>query len=168
MGCDIHAFVEVREHGMWHCFAELHLRRDYRLFNLIAGVRNDGDEQPSFEPRGFPGKSLSKGGWCDDVSWRVKDKYTVIVAPDNEQADNTCSAKTAAKWVKSGSSEAWHKDAEGNVIRVSHPDWHTPTWLTTEEVGEIVERSNSTEIRGIYQMMKALGGECRLVCWFDN
>lgn len=62
MGCDIHAFVEVRgiwgQHSVqeWHEFAVLHwLPRHYHFFAIIAGVRDD-EENPAklFEPRGWP------------------------------------------------------------------------------------------------------------------
>jgi hypothetical protein len=54
MGCDIHAFVEVRINGEWESYAELHIGRDYQLFARMAGVRNYDDTEPIAAPRGLP------------------------------------------------------------------------------------------------------------------
>ena len=63
MGCDIHAFIEDRR----ECVAELFLNRDYDLFSLFAGVRNQESKiMPVFPARGFP---------ISEISWRAKNRY---------------------------------------------------------------------------------------------
>ena len=42
MGCDIHLFAEIKVNGVWHCHTVLDVRRNYELFNKMAGVRGDG------------------------------------------------------------------------------------------------------------------------------
>ena len=42
MGCDIHAFFEVKLKSKWHCYTQPNIARDYRLFGKMAGVRGDG------------------------------------------------------------------------------------------------------------------------------
>lgn len=55
MGCDIHAFTEVKIRGVWHCHSVLSVPRTYRLFGRMAGVRNwDPAVAPIALPRGLP------------------------------------------------------------------------------------------------------------------
>lgn len=62
MGCDIHAGVEVMVHpfkeypgfGIWRMAGELPINRDYRLFAILAGVRNAENITPISDPRGLP------------------------------------------------------------------------------------------------------------------
>lgn len=54
MGCDIHAFVEVRLNGKWESYSDLYIGRDYQLFARMAGVRNYDGTTPVSEPRGLP------------------------------------------------------------------------------------------------------------------
>lgn len=58
MGCDIHAYVEVKVDGEWLQYSALCMARHYALFGRIAGVR-DKDQTPIVKPRGLP-KDLSK------------------------------------------------------------------------------------------------------------
>lgn len=57
MGCDIHAFLEVKIADAWYYFGEVDLGRDYELFGKMAGVR--GEETSMF---GGP------KGWSSDAS----------------------------------------------------------------------------------------------------
>ncbi len=69
MGCDIHAFKEVKVNGQWHCFGEAPIERNYRLFGWMAGVRQP--EERLFITKGLPDdvtvpvKFLSDGWDCD-------------------------------------------------------------------------------------------------------
>jgi len=67
MGCDIHAFIEVPHYGMINSWASLpFLKRDYKLFSLLAGVRNhDNGLQPVVPPRGVP----------ENMAWAAADLY---------------------------------------------------------------------------------------------
>ena len=54
MGCDIHGFVEVLHKGEWYAYDKIPLGvRNYALFGLIAGVRND-DVKPVSLPKDIP------------------------------------------------------------------------------------------------------------------
>lgn len=46
MGCNMHAHIEVKRFGKWGHYAAPHVVRDYKLFNLIAGVRADDIANP--------------------------------------------------------------------------------------------------------------------------
>jgi hypothetical protein len=68
MGCDIHAFLEIKHEGKWRYAGHYEIDRDYRLFTLMANVRNYygyEDVKPIDDPR----------GWPDDI-----DKLTEIMA----------------------------------------------------------------------------------------
>lgn len=73
MGCDIHMHVEYKHtNEKWVCgdyfsldpdstsknpkyiFQDLYGGRNYRLFSILAGVRNYGDIKPIDNPRGLP------------------------------------------------------------------------------------------------------------------
>lgn len=56
MGCDIHAFLEVKLGGHWAHYGPVEIERSYGLFARMAGVRNDLDDpvKPVVRPRGFP------------------------------------------------------------------------------------------------------------------
>ena len=55
MGCDIHAHWEVKINEKWHHYGQPNIKRDYRLFTKMAGVRAANDEiEPIALPRGLP------------------------------------------------------------------------------------------------------------------
>lgn len=51
MGCDIHAFTEVKVDDRWHHYGPLKIDRQYALFGRMAGVRG---EDPIAPLRGWP------------------------------------------------------------------------------------------------------------------
>jgi len=53
MGCDVHMHVEVKVGGRWEHYSHPRIQRNYRLFGLLAGVRNT-DVLPIVEPKGLP------------------------------------------------------------------------------------------------------------------
>src|SRR3990167_8499361 len=59
MGCDIHAFVEVKVDNEWLHYAEARINGNYNLFSRMADVRNDNSITPISSPRGLP-KDISK------------------------------------------------------------------------------------------------------------
>jgi hypothetical protein len=59
MGCDIHAFFEVKVGGNWMFYSPVKIARHYKLFSRLADVRNElpGHEEyvlPVAQPRGVP------------------------------------------------------------------------------------------------------------------
>ena len=69
MGCDIHAMIEIRcphdsfpesTYEYWHNAGDPMIGRDYELFAVLAGVRNDYGITPISEPRGMPEDSCSE------------------------------------------------------------------------------------------------------------
>jgi len=54
VGCDIHLFVEIKIEGTWYAYNHPHIKRYYKLFAKMAGVRNSGGIEPIAKPRGLP------------------------------------------------------------------------------------------------------------------
>lgn len=53
MGTDAHVFLEVKLNGVWHLHSHPITPRNYRLFGIMAGVR-DNSVDPVCEPKGLP------------------------------------------------------------------------------------------------------------------
>lgn len=149
MGCDIHDWAEVRQpDGRWakagavfpNPFYEPQQKltqynvpyedspfsgRSYRLFAVLAGVRNDYGITPISPPRGVP----------HDVCPEILNRYVMRVSArpreeyDEDNGVRTCSRLDAERWIAAGYSR-WV--VEGQLI--SHPDWHSPGWLTLKEL----------------------------------
>lgn len=95
MGCDIHAFVEVKKNGKWHTYSEADLDRDYGLFAKMADVRNysDWDIKPISKPRGLPEDTaeitkFESDNWDSDGhshSWLSKEEIQEILEWAKEQ-----------------------------------------------------------------------------------
>lgn len=121
MGCDIHAYIEHVVPGyMSTCFAELHMNRNYDLFNLLAGVRASRlkVEGPIYETRGVPTELSwqANAHWNDGIedwhsaSWLnskeastiqniIHDKeWGVVVAILNTLGDGSLSASRIVFW----------------------------------------------------------------------
>lgn len=55
MGCDIHAFAEIKVKGKWLNYSALDIDRNYLLFAKMAGVRDHLNEVEHIsEPKGMP------------------------------------------------------------------------------------------------------------------
>lgn len=54
MGCDIHAFTEIKIAGTWHTYTGVEMDRNYDLFAKMADVRNYDGITPISKPRGLP------------------------------------------------------------------------------------------------------------------
>lgn len=137
MGCDIHAFIELysKQEYAKHdacfvdCFAEeVSFGRDYVLFGLLAGVRHHA--HPVISPRGLPNDPK--------MSHQADSRYhmTVLDCPNPEDVFmgfNCISRERAEVYVNSGSTH--YSDDKKN--RIVDPAWHTPTWLTLDELIEL-------------------------------
>lgn len=166
MGCDIHGpWIEQLEgtndrgHQNWECIAQLQVWRNYELFGALAGVRRD---LPHVAPKGIP----------QNLSHEVFAAFTLFVDTEyNELNDGTCLGKDAARWIEEQSSRSMQAFKNGQPQRISHPDWHTPSWLTTTEVAGACARVDSRQLKGALAMMRAMETEThpiRMVFWFDN
>jgi hypothetical protein len=163
MGCDIHAYIEYgptpveRELGTktWIAFfGAIRLGRDYSLFAALSDTRNDGDIEPISEPRGLP---VAISTW-------VSDENTLLVSDGDGESGGTTKER-AKQWVEGGSS---HWVGNGHS-RVTHPDWHSHSWVTADEFEEAMRRAKtkSPEAQATLAALRALPNGI-LVFWYDN
>ena len=158
MGCDIHCYVEFQEPNdgnHWRAFGgHINPGRSYRTFYRMAGVRGDySNIHPITEPRGVP----------SDLAYEAHDDNWLYVSDPPEKGE--CMRETADSYVQWGS-----KYLDEKRQYVSHPDWHSHSWLTPEEFGQCLEYAHP-EYKALLAAMKSLeasGYVVRLVFWFDN
>jgi hypothetical protein len=185
MGADIHMYVEYRnkkraqedqQQGRkphWISYGDrTNPGRNYTLFGILAGVR--GQYKDSFEPKGMVD--------TEEMGWASRgDAYMFIVDRPREEIheEGCCSREDAERWTQYGCQiieDKW----------IEHPDWHSHSWMSIEELEEAFERYKvhatqewgelihdvPLEYRALLASMKALedGGEneVRVVFWFDN
>jgi hypothetical protein len=183
MGADIHAYVEYSDfktadgEQYWTNFTRNGGERNYYLFGLLAGVR--GEEAPLFSPRGLPDGHL--GYWTEDDYW-------LHVAPADKpglaDSDGWTSTANAERWLERGYVKADRRE-DGSLSRVSHPDWHSHSWLTADELAQVLDRyakgvqrvwsqekaDAPTEWKAVLAAMRSFeadGHQARVVFWFDN
>lgn len=167
MVCDIHCFIEYERKGVenkygWCPFGrEVDPGRDYAVFEALAGVRGKVTKA-MFKPRGIP----SNLGYVARDANRL---YMVDRPTDNE---NEVERSKALDWVKSGQSVI--EEAHW----VTHPDWHTHSWLFLEEFKRVIFALKAEgdcwllKYEAMIGAMEVLadGGQndVRVVFWFDN
>lgn len=166
MGCDIHCYIEYKQAGRegWSGFGgRINPGRHYGIFAKFADVRNNYGITPIAAPRGLPEN-------CDHSTRSENQLY--ITESDGEGFAKPASAE---RWVKSGDSE-YVNDREGKPTWVTHPGWHSHSWLTASEIEAAladpkVEASHEIEYRAIVAVLRyfdSAGCLGRLVFWFDN
>lgn len=174
MGCDIHCYMEYtpreRREGeterYWYGFGgRINPGRNYEFFATVANVRNwDGPDAitPMYELRGVP----------EDMGFSARYDNTLYVSETDEE--HNCTREQAESWVEHGCSKWAHDDKSF----VTHPDWHSHTWLTGKEWREAVAKvfcSDDVRWHVEYHAMCAAlselekrGYDTRVVMWFDN
>lgn len=162
MGCDIHCYVEYKRKDSthWNSFGErINPGRNYTLFGLLAGVR--GDDSPLYAVRGIP----------SDMGYYAASDYWLYISHDSKDQEGNCSPEQAEKYIQYGS----HYSADST--RVSHPDWHSHSWLSITEFATVLDRyhtiplhPSAVEYRALLAAMRVLNEEydVRIVFWFDN
>lgn len=162
MGCDIHMYPEYRKVGRdhWQSLARrMNPGRDYDLFNKIAGLRGDGE--PVLPVRGMPANPSMMTKWENELF--ISD----------EGGEECCTTKQAEQWITSGSSQY----VDERKKSVTHPDWHSHTWLTSAEFRQILELPREigwnidVAYWGLLAMLEEIdrrAQETRIVIWFDN
>lgn len=181
MGCDIHCYVEYASFNRggngepyWQNLGgRSNPGRDYGMFGLIAGVRGG---EALFPPKGLPSGA---------IGWETKDDAFVRVTENGNPHDQCgcpdsyeMSRPQAEEYLAKGYAQEIERDKDGNLTRITHCDWHSHTWLTTEEFNQILEaysdRFDSEPPAAYFALyasmlaMESRGLQVRLVCWFDN
>jgi len=186
MGADIHMYVEYRNRkraqeeqktgrpSNWFSYGgQTNPGRNYTLFGILAEVR--GHYPDSFEPKG----KLDP----DEMSWSARSDARLWIT-DQPYEEGCCTLEQAQRWAERGL-RIWH-DEHGKPTWVEHPDWHSHSWMTIEELEEAFSRYQvhatqewgepitgaPLEYRALLAAMRELedGGEneVRVIFWFDN
>ena len=185
MGCDIHLRVEARrkvnpypnDRHEWYnvgIYGEFSCRI-YGMFARMANVRSGGNSyKVQFEPRGLP-NDMTDWGTCESFYMHVTNDENAV-----EWGENYCLKERAELWVKKGYSK-WVDDYHR---RVTDPDLHSYSWLTTQELrqcfddcfkqedGTYKPYSNYVKWLGLVSLCEGIESdgkhECRVVFAFDN
>lgn len=126
MGCDIHLCIEYQIYSdMWSDFGGIfNPGRNYLMFEAMAGVRGD-EEKAVCKPKGLP----------DQTSLEVR-RTTFLAIGEQENDEKTATMAQALEWAKHGRKLI----KEGKIpVAVEHPDWHSHSWLTTQEFERALE-----------------------------
>lgn len=186
MGCDIHLRIERRKRANpypndrheWYnvgFYGEFD-SRIYEMFARMANVRSCGDNyKVQFEPRGLPN---------DMTDWATCESFYKHIADDEGAVEwgggHYCLEEQAEKWVENGFSK-W---VDENHTRITDPDLHSHSWLTTQELrqcfddcfkqedGRYKPYSGYVEWLGLVSLCEGIESdgihECRVVFAFDN
>jgi hypothetical protein len=188
MGADIHMFVEYRKKRAqelknegkkpyWYSYGDhTNPGRNYTLFGVLAGVR--GQYEDSFEPKGkLPKDEMGFSSQYD--AW-----LTIAHVNDVDVCEGYVKLEDAKKYESYGRQIL--NDEEGMPRWVEHPDWHSHSWMSIDELEEAFKRYTvhasaewgeeitkpPVEYRALLASMKALEddgeNEVRVVFWFDN
>jgi hypothetical protein len=174
MGCDIHGYIDYLTEGFKGetekraCdFAKVDINRNYLLFSVLAGVRNYDNLIPLSKPKGLP----------ELVSYTVESDNTIYITENSTDDDDYTTPEQAERWVKNGSS-TYYKNHW-----VTHPDWHSHSWLNLEEMRQLREKylevgKNYEWVKefpvpmeaviGAMEALSKAGKEPRFIFWFDN
>ena len=158
MGCDIHCYIEYQQPNSdwWRDFGgRINPGRSYFAFGKLAGVRNY-DENNFIPPRGLP----------KDLAYESQHDARLFVYGDGED-DGCTSREKADRWVANGTSRYLDDDKKF----VSHPDWHSHSWLTADEYEQAIKDVEGHEYHAILAAMRSFesrGLKSRLVFWFDS
>lgn len=173
MGCDIHPHIEYAEYEnndgapIWWHFSDFFFLRDYGLFAQMAGVRDYNGVSPVVAPRGVP----------VDMSHETMSHFTLLISERYGDESGYATRADAVRWVSQGAS-TWVTAPDVEYPRITHPDWHTPSWLSTEEFAQAIERTekqrggkvraNAHAALAAMQAFENNGLKARIVFWFDN
>lgn len=167
MGCDIHAYIEYRHdaENYWRSFGgRINPGRDYSMFQRIAGVRGVAD--PVAAPRGLP----------ENLGYAAQDDRRIYIS--ESEGEGTCTMEQATRYVQECGCEFITDKESNKPIWVTHPDWHSHSWLTADEWELAMELSAVDNVfppqvsyhgvLGAMRSMEACGAHVRIVFWFDN
>jgi hypothetical protein len=81
MGCDIHLHIEVKIGGEWHHYGAPSIRRDYALFEKMAGVRGEVSEAIA-PPKGLPTDCTFLTKFLSDYEGGDGHSHSYLTAPE--------------------------------------------------------------------------------------
>lgn len=181
MGCEIHAYVDYNKNGQDFVtsFGEFNIERDPLLFAILTGVEEFPHDK--IEP------IVSQKGLPEKLSSTTASGATLYIIDNGEEyngdEEKCCSRSDATEWEESIPMGCdYYLDKEKK--RICHPDWHSHSWLTIDELSRSLKRYSAiarsrgrdnctapTDIKAILAAMRLLkknGFEPTFVFWFEN
>lgn len=166
MGCDIHMYIEHKHNDSdyWQSWGgRINPGRSYWMFGLIAGVRRE------------PKNRLSPKGLPENLGYASKNDNRLYISEDGN-GEGEVTLEKALKWVNNGCVITYNN---GKPTWVSHPDWHSHTWLTSKELEfcldefykEVTEEGKFVEYEAVLVALKKFeecGEQARVIVWFNN
>ena len=168
MGCDIHCYLEYRaqkdETAHWKNFGgRINPGRNYAMFGFLAGVRFEGP--PVAEPRGVP----------EDCGYQSEAANRLFITDRDTDEEGFCTKEQAEQFVKYG---AKYLPSDQDRRFVTHPDWHTHSWVTPDEWEKAIHATLALEpeyplveyeaVLAALRSFESQGYDARVVFWFDN
>jgi hypothetical protein len=164
MGCDIHLYIEHKpakqeDKYSWRGFGgRINPGRDYHLFTAMADVRNY-DRTALFQPRGLP----------EGISYHARCDNQLYIVESETDGEGTTTRERAERWVQQGISK--YTDERKNFV--THPDWHSHSWLTPDEFETCINSIEDVDspykaVLAVMRSFEAQGERARIVFWFDN
>jgi hypothetical protein len=204
-GCDIHLYIEYTDKetlkkekngdlngrnepikAYWNNFGgKINPGRNYYVFGILSkGVRSDLDY--AFEPKGIPD--------FHSLGYITRGDYSTYITDKEDDEGRYTTLNQAIEWASGEyrSSNLYYRNpTDDKPSWVSGPDWHSASWLTTEEYVRAIksykdickklhqeepeynsiEDAILPEYEAIIVAIKSLesnGKVCRIVFWFDN
>jgi len=147
MGCDIHAFLEIKIDDKWEHYAPLPLKRDYDFFGKLAGVRVKKYD-PIAAGRGLP-KGVSK----------TTDFHLIDMEGDDHSHSWISAQELYAlkQWLKERESDYPWGDYRDGKDRKEYHDFGL--WLFENSISGFIEYPEDRP-KGLQDI--------RMVFWFDN
>ena len=198
MGISIHSFVEFDRNPKDNPFGthadvvainsgEFYFPSEESLLKILGYPLN-------VEPHGSPSRSLEPRlrGLPDNSSQAVLRRFFHVVddlGHEHPFAPSlpTVSSAIADEWItchhvpEGPPLEVYRRERRGweNLRRGAHPAWHSPSWLSLDEIQRSINRLGfridhfSLTFRVVLDLMQSMGDELgrqhtRLVYWFDN
>lgn len=158
----------IQKEFKWRDFGgRINPGRNYFMFGIMCkGVRNETTF--SFPERGKP----------DDMAYASRNDSLIYISDSDTPSEGSVTLEKAKQWEKYGNKII--NNSEGKPTWVEHPDWHSHSWLTTDEFEKVLEfyKKNDPEnewvepeYEAVLSSMKRfeeLGYNARIVFWFDN
>jgi hypothetical protein len=143
VGCDIHAYAEVKRNNEWYFFGSIHFYRNYKLFGKLAGVRSI-EPNPLAPDRGIPADA-------SEITRMLYDRYTTDWHSASYATSEEC--KELEQWWDEENEREYYERCGGIGIKFSAS--------STFEL-----KASDEEL----DILKQLGDiqDYRMVFWFDN
>lgn len=167
MGCDIHAHLEVKMEGKWEHYSDVHIRRNYALFEKMAGVRGNGLVTPICEAKGLP-NNLSKVTALDYDKWEG-DAHTISwFNPDEIQEAVNFHIKTRCDVPSHIPDRQYSKYIKEKIEKSEDKEAISSRWMDIVSQWGYVFGNSVGDFNKYREDFPLELEDIRLVFWFDN